>query len=166
LLVQNFFAIPCPTFRVTDAVAVGGLDETLWYTADWDFWLKLASVGQTVYSAEPLAFFRVHSASQTALRTVHASEMRQQLQVVLERHLSILDSDVRTRRSVQAAACAAIEINVALSALSHKKAPHYRQVVRAFRGLNSTAIWRVLRDSGIAARVGARVRAAIRHPAT
>ena len=46
LLVQNFISMPAPLFSREAAIRVGGLDEDLWYTADWDFWLKLAAVGQ------------------------------------------------------------------------------------------------------------------------
>src|SRR5262249_16190212 len=36
LLVQNFVAMPAPTFPREAVARVGPLDETLWYTADWD----------------------------------------------------------------------------------------------------------------------------------
>src|ERR1700678_3150389 len=45
LLVQNFVAAPAPVFRKDAWLACGGLDESLWYTADWDIWLKLAASG-------------------------------------------------------------------------------------------------------------------------
>src|SRR5487761_1346258 len=47
LLVQCFIAAPAPIFRADAAHAVGRLDERLWYSADWDFWLKLARLGAT-----------------------------------------------------------------------------------------------------------------------
>ena len=42
LLVQNFIAIPSPTFRRAAALDAGGLDERLWFSADWD---SLAAAG-------------------------------------------------------------------------------------------------------------------------
>jgi glycosyltransferase involved in cell wall biosynthesis len=48
LMVQNFIAIPTPTIRRTAYLEVGGLDERLWYTADWDLYLKLLFI-QAVY---------------------------------------------------------------------------------------------------------------------
>src|ERR1035438_6119918 len=36
LLVQNFIAAPAPVFRRDTWLSCGGLDEKLWYTADWD----------------------------------------------------------------------------------------------------------------------------------
>ena len=61
-------------FLRESAVAAGGLDETLWYTADWDLWLKLAAAGPTVYLPRPLAAFRVHPESQTATRSRSADD--------------------------------------------------------------------------------------------
>ena len=41
LLIQNFISITAPIIKREVAQKVGGLDETLWYTADWDLWLKI-----------------------------------------------------------------------------------------------------------------------------
>ncbi len=49
LLVQNFVAAPAPVFRRDAWLSCGGLDENLWYTADWDIWLKLAACGSVYY---------------------------------------------------------------------------------------------------------------------
>ncbi|HEV3260038.1 MAG TPA: glycosyltransferase, partial [Gemmataceae bacterium] len=67
LLVQNFISMPAPVFRRETALAVGGLDESLWFTADWDLWLKLAATGPALYHPEPLSAFRIHPQSQTAV---------------------------------------------------------------------------------------------------
>src|SRR5207244_2105039 len=60
LLVQNFIAVPTPTIRREAFLQVGGLDETLWYTADWDLYLKLSSAGAVYYHPDLLASFRIH----------------------------------------------------------------------------------------------------------
>jgi glycosyltransferase involved in cell wall biosynthesis len=65
LLVQNFIAIPAPTIRRDAFLSVGGLDEVLWYTADWDLYFKIGSLGNVYYNAEPLACFRIHKHSLT-----------------------------------------------------------------------------------------------------
>src|SRR5262249_923905 len=49
LLVQNFVSVPTPTIRRDVFLAVGGIDETLWYTGDWDLYLKLAAAGPFAY---------------------------------------------------------------------------------------------------------------------
>jgi glycosyltransferase involved in cell wall biosynthesis len=159
LLVQNSFAIPCPTFRVRDALAVGGLDELLWYTADWDFWLKLASRGPTVCLARSLAFFRVHGASQTMERSRDSDAFRQQMLLVLERYLDTLQTDAATRRSVGAAARSAIEINTALSSWNHGMPWEPLRLLRALLQLDSAATWRLWRDSRLMERVSSRLRA-------
>ncbi len=87
LLVQNFIAIPAPLFRREEALRVGGLDERLWYTADWDLWLKLAAAGETLYDPRPRACFRVHALSQTMRQSSDDAEFRRQHQAVLKRHL-------------------------------------------------------------------------------
>ena len=43
LLIQNFISIPSPIFKRDIALSVNGMDNSLWYTADWDFWLKIAA---------------------------------------------------------------------------------------------------------------------------
>ena len=87
LLVQNFIAMPAPLFRRDLALQVGGLNESLWYTADWDFWLKVATVARTAYLPEPLTAFRLHSGSQTVRGSQKLDEFRGQLESVLYDHL-------------------------------------------------------------------------------
>ncbi len=54
----------------------GGLDEGLWYTADWDFWLKLAVAGSTYYHPRPLSGFRIHPQAQTIQGSSRVRELR------------------------------------------------------------------------------------------
>ncbi len=54
LLVQNFLAMPAPLVRREAMLQVGGMDDTLWYAADWDLWLKLAALGPTLYVPQAL----------------------------------------------------------------------------------------------------------------
>ena len=49
LIVQNFIAIPAPVFARDAALRDGGMDESLWYTADWDLWLRLGRIGTLRY---------------------------------------------------------------------------------------------------------------------
>jgi GT2 family glycosyltransferase len=160
LLVQNFFAVASPMFRVADARRVGGMDERLWYTADWDFWLKLASLGETVCIPRALAFFRLHPGSQTIQRSRDAAAFRAQLELVLQRHLPSSALAARAQHDVRAAALAAIEINVALSSIVHRTPLDYRRIARALAQLNAGAAHRLLRDARLGERVLARIRAA------
>ena len=65
LMVQNFVAIPAPAINRDAFLRVGGMDKSLWYTADWDLYLKLACAGPVYYAHEALTCFRVHGDSQT-----------------------------------------------------------------------------------------------------
>ena len=65
LLVQNSIAMPAPIFDRQTYRNVGGLDESLWYTPDWDLWLKLAAAGPARYDPYPRTAFRIHGHSLT-----------------------------------------------------------------------------------------------------
>jgi glycosyltransferase involved in cell wall biosynthesis len=163
LLVQNFVGIPGAVFRRGLALSCGGLDESLWYTADWDFWLKLASVADTVYLPRPLAMFRLHPASQTATRSRSLDEFRGQMRTVLERHGSRWKaSDAATRTSVEKASRAAIEVNVALAAAYHGAPVERRRLLAALGALGLSDWWRLARDSRLHERVLARLHAGLR----
>ena len=87
LLVQNFIAIVSPIFNRKAAVDSGGLDESLWFSADWDLWLRLGAMGTVHFIKETWSAYRIHAASQTASRKVGVDEWRQQLTTVVARHL-------------------------------------------------------------------------------
>ncbi len=158
LLVQNFVAMPGPTFRREDAARMGGLDEALWYTADWDFWLKLATRGPVAYSTRELAFFRVHEASQTMQRSRDADAFRAQLTTTFERHFPALDG-TPSAHAVERAARLSIEVNVALAFLGRGPRASLRALRRALRTLDLDVAYRYGRDSRLHERVGARLRA-------
>ena len=86
LIVQNFISMPSPVIRREDWLAVGGMDEALWYTPDWDFYLKLARHGSVVYDPRPTTAFRLHGGSLTL--TGDRTEFAEQLAEVLARHSS------------------------------------------------------------------------------
>ncbi len=153
LLVQNFIGMPAPVFRRDVAKHVGGLDESLWYTADWDFWLKLAATGPTIYVPKPLAGFRIHRYSQTTCRAGRSQEIQQQIQIVLDRHLNGSPESVRT------AAEFSMELNAQLAASAHGGRSDWRRVALGFAALGSTGWQRFLRDSRITERICARLRA-------
>ncbi len=88
LVVQNFIPIVSPLVRREVAESVGLMDETLWYFADWDYWLRAAARTPVYYHNEPLAFFRIHPESQTALRTRAIGEVGRQFDVVTDRVLA------------------------------------------------------------------------------
>jgi Glycosyl transferase family 2 len=159
LIVQNFLAIPAPVFRRELALRAGGMDEALWYTADWDLWLTLARIGSVVHEPEPLAAFRVHAGSQTSQRTRDRAELRRQLEAVLRKHLP---SAAGGKDHVAAAAAFSVELNVALAGSLHRRRFGWGGLLKRFVSLGPRGWHRFLRDSRIAERVGARLRRGLR----
>jgi len=115
LLVQNSIAMPAPVFRRDAYLAAGGLDEGLWYTPDWELWLKLAEQGPVVFDPRTSCAFRIHPGAQTMTRD--RSELGEQLSLVLERHLRPGD-----RTAAMARASAAINKALAEAAAGDKGA--------------------------------------------
>lgn len=159
LLVQNFIAAPAPLFRRDAALAAGGLDATLWYAADWDFWLKLASTGPTAYCPRPLTAFRLHPLSQLVLRGARVGEVRRQLRVVLKRHLAAWSGRSPDKPSVRHAGYFSLELNARLLAGYHGLWPRWLDLLGQFICLGPVAWHRFFRDSRVFERVLARLRA-------
>ena len=88
LLVQNYIAAPAPIFRKDAWLRCGGLDENLWYTADWDVWLKLVAQGEACFHKEAATAFRVHGSSLTVAGSRDIADFVNQMRVVLERHIT------------------------------------------------------------------------------
>ena len=160
LLVQNFICIAGAVFPRAVALEGGGLDEGLWYTADWDVWLRLVKeVELVLYLGAPLACFRVHPSAITATWSSRLDEFRWQQEAILERHLAgSVAGEVEMQR-VEAAARFSVEVNVALAALAHGKRVELARLGRSLFRLGPRG-WRMyLRNSRVWERVSARVRA-------
>lgn len=157
LLVQNFVSVPAPIFRRSAWLACGGMDEMLWYTADWDMWAKLAVAGPVVYHDEITTAFRVHGSSLTVTGSRDVSEFRSQMQIVMERHLPRLPAS--SRRWVEPAALASISVNVSLAAASRGDWKALARAARAVLSLGPIGMRRYLRDSRLRERVVCRLRA-------
>jgi glycosyltransferase involved in cell wall biosynthesis len=156
LLVQNFIAAPAPVFRKDAWLACGGLDENLWYTADWDIWLKLSASGPVYYHDIVTVGFRIHAGSLTVTGSREAGDFSRQMQIVLERHLDRLGGG---SKGLERAARASIAVNTALAVAS---AGDVRSLLRAagqVLGLGPSGIRRYLRDSRIVERMAPRIRA-------
>ena len=158
LLVQNFIAIPSPTFRRAAALEQGGLDEPLWFSADWDLWLRLGAAGPVRFLPEVLAAFRLHPESQTAARPVGTLEWGHQLDTVLERHLARWSVAGARRRQVERAARASVAVNSTLAAAARGSPAAWGPLALKLLGLGPAGWTRFLRDSRLVERVGARLR--------
>ncbi|MCC7075272.1 MAG: glycosyltransferase [Deltaproteobacteria bacterium] len=158
LLVQNFFAMPSPTFERDAALEGGGFDEGLWFTADWDLWLRLGARFGAHHLARPLAAFRVHPQSQTVARARTVDDTRRQLTAVLDRHLASWARAGAIRLRVERAARFSIEVNARLAAAAVSGRAPLALAVQTL-ALGPRAGRRYLRDSRIVERVVARLRA-------
>jgi glycosyltransferase involved in cell wall biosynthesis len=158
LLVQNFIAAPAPVFRKDAWQRCGGLDESLWYTADWDMWLKLAAAGTVYYHDEVTIGFRIHGGSLTISGSRDAQDFADQMLTVLQRHLPKLPGD---SRRIERAARASISINAALAAAGAGDFRGLPRAVLQVLRLGPSGIHRYLRDSRILDRLAPRIRARI-----
>jgi len=158
LLVQNFIAIPSPVFRRNTVIHSGGLNEALWFSADWDLWLRLGALGPVRFIAETLSAFRVHPASQTAARKLQPNEWEQQLTTVLAHHLENWPVTGTLRTSVERVAMASIAVNSALSAASRSERVKPAAVLLQLLALGPSGFHRYLRDSRIVQRVRSRLK--------
>jgi hypothetical protein len=159
LIVQNFIASPAPVFRKDAWLACGGLDEGLWYTADWDVWLKLSAAGKIYYHPEVTVGFRIHAGSLTMTRRRKAADLEQQMLRVLERHLPRLGA---APRSIERAARASIAVNCALAGASMGEVGRLWGAAGHVLLLRPGGMRRFLRDSRLVERLTPRLRARAR----
>jgi GT2 family glycosyltransferase len=157
LLVQNFIAAPAPVFRRDAWIGCGGVDETLWYTADWDLWLKLAALGPVCYRDTVTVGFRIHPGSLTATGSLDAVDFRRQLDTVLARHLCKVA--LASRRGIERVAQVSIAVNVGLASAARGRYRALLAAVFAALCLGPVGMWRYWRDSRIVERVLPRLRA-------
>jgi hypothetical protein len=158
LLIQNFIAMPSPVFRRSAAIDSGGLDEALWFSADWDLWLRLGAAAPVRFIDEALAAFRVHPASQTAARKTEPGEWGHQLETVLSRHFESWPVTGRRRQSVRRVAAVSVIVNATLSAASRGEPIQRWKAVRSLLALGPSGWHRYLRDSRIMQRVRSRLK--------
>ena len=158
LLVQNFISAPAPVYRRDAWLAAGGSDENLWYTGDWDIWLKLAAQGPVYHHREITTAFRVHGASLTVTGSRDGADFERQMRIVLERHLPRLPAH---RNRVERASIASIKINGALAAAASGRWAPLLPAFGRVLALGPAGIHRYIRDSRIVDRLVPRVRAKI-----
>ena len=146
------------SFGADEVIQSGGLDEALWFSADWDLWLRLGALGPVGFVGETLSAFRVHPASQTAARKLQPNEWEEQLTTVLARHLERGRLAEGSVRSVERVAMASIAVNCALSAASRGEPSKLARVLLQLLGLGPLGWRRYLRDSRIVQRVRSRLK--------
>jgi hypothetical protein len=132
------------------------LDENLWYTADWDMWLKLAACGPVYYHNCVTVGFRIHESSLTVTGSHDTAAFTQQMQIVLNRHLTKFGG---RSEAIERAARASIAVNTALSSASAGNLNNLLRASLEVVRLGPVGISRYLRDSRIVERVAPRIRA-------
>lgn len=158
LLIQNFLAMPSPTFDREVALAAGGMDEGLWYTADWDLWVRVGAGQGCIHVPRPLAAFRVHPESQTVARRREVGELGRQMDRVLTRGLAAWRGQDPLRCRVERAARFSIRANEAIADAA-RGGPMPWSLLPGLLALGPGTALRYLRDSRIHERIAARVRA-------
>lgn len=166
LLVQNFVAMPGHLVRRDATLRVGGLDEELWYAADWDLWLKLSALGGALYTPQPLTACRVHLASQTMSRG--GRDLGPQLHAVLDRHLPVWSTYpaalTRGGAAIPRAARLSAEVNRFLARGSGGRPREAAVLLAHLAGLGFAGWWSFLRYSRVAERAVARLKAGLWGP--
>ncbi|XUU59502.1 glycosyltransferase [Erythrobacter sp. HA6-11] len=149
LLVQNSIAMPAPVFKRDAYLAAGGLDESLWYTPDWELWLKLGEQGPVVFDPCPTSAFRIHGGAQTMTRS--RSEFAEQLGIVLDRHLAEDGPTARISR-------ASVAINTALAQAAAGDSTAKWRALGSFAKLGPVDAVRYLKYSRLVERLWPRLR--------
>jgi hypothetical protein len=129
----------------------------LWYTADWDLYLKLLDAGPVCYHPDPLAGFRIHGSSLTVAGSRDAEDFRRQMEIVLNRHLGKLPESLR--KPVGRLGRTSIAINLALASLGNGRPLPMVGALATLTCLGPRGIMRYLRDSRLVERALPRLRA-------
>ncbi len=155
LLVQNTIPLPGAVFRRDAALAEGGLREELWYTADWDLWLRLAAQGGVGWSAEPAVAFRLHRRSQTVRGSADARDFAGQLAAPIDRHAAT--NDLQERQLLRMARASAA-LNSLLAGRYHGQPAAAGPFLKQLLPLGPVGWARFMRRTQIAARLSPRAR--------
>ncbi|MGH7140467.1 MAG: glycosyltransferase, partial [Pirellulales bacterium] len=159
LLVQCSIGTCGTLFSAEAARQVGAPDATLAYHADWDYWLRLARLGRTLYHPTPLASFRIHAGSQTIARAGEADARLGEARTVLRRHLPHFAACGGDARRVEAVASVSAQLNHALNALVAAQEFDAARLLRAAAKLGPAGWAKLLGDSQIVERCLSRLQA-------
>jgi len=157
LLVQNFVAVASPVIRRDAWLACGGLDLDLWYTGDWDLWIKLALHGEVLYHDTVTAAFRIHGSSATTTGSREASNFKAQHHIVVERHIAAIPASRRAQ--VRRLANASIDVNSALADAANGRLRALGEALMSVLRLGPVGAGRYIHRSRIIERVLPRLRA-------
>jgi glycosyltransferase involved in cell wall biosynthesis len=152
LIVQNGIAIPSPVIRRDAWNRVGGLDPALWYTADWDLYLKLALLGDIAVRPEKTTAFRIHGGSLTMTGRMEKGAFKEQMGIVLSRYSHAVGANERARAE------ASIAVNVSLAEASTGKISALSGAIMAMARLGPVEAVRYAREARLVERIWPRLR--------
>jgi glycosyltransferase involved in cell wall biosynthesis len=163
LLAQNVVMVPGTAFARQALEKIGPLDEGLRYTADWDFWLRLALAGDVLHLRGTLAFFRIHPDSQTVGFAEKQAEYAENLRRVVDRFAPAADNllSPRAARRCRAVAELGIQANIFLSSRGTGGSAPWTPVLKAAAGAGLVGSMQYLLRSHVVARSLARIHAGI-----
>jgi len=132
---------PAPAIAVTRSTfeLIGDFDETLDHAADWDMWLRIASIKPVFYDPAPLVAYRVHADQHTAAAMRSGESIRQAL-AVIER-LDDRCTDSKQARQLVSRAYAYRGIFAARIATEMFRSGNWRSALRQVR-LVFVCVWR------------------------
>jgi len=147
----NAVAAPTVVVRRSAQDVAGRYREDLPSSEDWEMWLRLALVGDVVYSRRPLGQYRWHADSLTRAASADGAQIRRDLRAVM----GVLDthgSAIAEPRVLRRRAASAISARAILSATDALTRGHRRRAfdlavlaVRARpRSLSGSASWQTL----------------------
>ena len=160
LLVQNTLALPAVMFRRDAVLNSGGLDEALWYTADWDLWLRLARMGPLAWLPRRLSGFRLHGSSLTLKGSRNLDDFHNQMTIVFNRHISALPAARAAK--IKPLAEASVSMNVALAAAYHHEPVNWNGTLLQVLKLGPRGALSLIRDTQILQRVMSRVKTGLK----
>ncbi len=157
LFIQNFLAVPAVTFKRSTLQDTGTFDPSLWYTGDWDMWLRLAEMGNWIFVPKVLASFRIHRTSQTLLGSDSVSDYDKQYKAITARHSQMICRHVKDPEKVLALAELSSEINLFLMQLYKKSFIPSKTLIIAFWRSGTRGFLRYLYYSRLVERIKSRL---------
>lgn len=154
LVVQNTIAIPSPVIARDAWLACGGLDDALWFSADWDLYLKLAQCGDVLVRPRATTAFRLHGGSLTMTGSRDLADYRRQHEIVLARYLA---PDAPAARRARAS----VDLNCALAAAARGQARHLPAALLRLAALGPAGMWRCLAETRLIDRLRPRLALAL-----
>lgn len=84
---RNLFAEPTNNMlRRSAMLRTGGFDEALWYTIDWDYWIRILNEGNAYYIDKPYSGFRISTSSATGSNLSGKEKILKDEQVFLKKY--------------------------------------------------------------------------------